>query len=265
VNTQVRGEGRIGVEVEAGVRTLVIDNPAARNAMTFAMWHGLKDAIIQAGEDADTRAVIIVGAGGKAFAAGTDIAEFRAFKSGADALAYEAMCEDILGTIERCPKPIVAALAGACTGGGAAIAAACDMRIAAANLRFGVPIARTIGNCVSANTLSRLAALIGQGRVLDLLFTARLIGADEALGAGFLSEVTTDFESLQARARELAGTLAGHAPLTLQATKEAFRRLRGLAQAAPSDDLLELCFMSRDFQAGVDAFLNGRDIQWTGS
>jgi enoyl-CoA hydratase len=170
----------------------------------------------------------------------------------------------VLTAIEECPKPTVAAIAGACTGGGAAIAAVCDMRLGTADARIGFPIAKTLGNCLSMANYGRLAALIGPARVIDLVYTARLMGAEEARAIGLLSEVLQDHAALQARAAELAQTLAGHAPLTLRATKEAMRRLRLAARAVEGDDLVAMCFTSADFREGVESFLARRPARWAG-
>jgi enoyl-CoA hydratase/carnithine racemase len=191
--------------------------------------------------------------------------QFRAFSSADDALAYEARMDRVFDAVERCPLPTVAAIAGACTGGGAALAAACDIRIATVDLRFGVPIARTLGNCLSVANLARLSALVGAGRVTDLLFTARLLGAEEALAAGLISEVVADHDALITRATELADVLAGHAPLTLAATKEGLRRLRIQGADADDRDIVVRTYMSADFKEGLEAFLAKRKPNWTGA
>jgi enoyl-CoA hydratase len=158
--------------------------------------------------------------------------------------------------------PTIAAIAGACTGGGAGIAAACDIRIAARSMKFGYPIARTLGNCLSLENYARMAALIGAGRVMEVIFTARLIEAEEAKAIGLVSEVLEDQPALMARARELATLLAGHAPLTLRATKEALRRIR---QGRRDDaDLIASCYTSEDFREGLEAFLQKRPARWQG-
>jgi len=247
-----------------GVLKLTLNRPQARNALTFPMYEGIARACAEASADDGIRAIVITGAGEKAFAAGTDIGQFTAFRTAADALAFEAKVDRILTAIEDCTKPTIAAIAGACTGGGAAIAAACDLRIGAANARFGFPIARTLGNTLSIANHARLATLLGPARVMDLVFTARLMEAEEMKQAGLLSEVLPDHAALQARAWELARTVAGHAPLTLRATKEALRRLRAPLRAIEGDDLVAMCFASRDFAEGVESFLGRRPPRWEG-
>ena len=251
-------------EVQHGIGRVTFNRPHARNALTFAMYERLAQICNAAGQDRSLKVLVLTGAGGKAFAAGTDINQFRAFNTAQDALDYESRIDRILSAVEACPVPTIAAIAGACTGGGAGIAACCDLRIAAANARFGFPIARTLGNCLSMASLARLAALIGPARVKDLVFTARLLDAAEAARLGLLNEVLDDLPGLQRRTEELARLIAGHAPLTLRATKEALRRLQKRLSAEEGEDLILMCYMSRDFREGMDAFLHKREPQWAG-
>ena len=250
--------------VRDGIGFATLNRPQARNALTFPMYERLAALCGEIAEDPGVRALVVTGAGDRAFAAGTDISQFRDFRTAEDALAYEARVDRVLTAIEECPKPTIAAIAGACTGGGAAIAAVCDMRLGTADARIGFPIAKTLGNCLSMANYARFAALIGPARVIDLVYTARLMGAEEARAAGLLSEVLPDHAALQLRAAELARTLAGHAPLTLRATKEAMRRLRLAARAVEGDDLVAMCFTSDDFREGVESFLARRPAAWTG-
>jgi enoyl-CoA hydratase len=252
-------------EFSDGVGRLTFNRPEARNALTFRMYERLAEILHEAEKDSSVKVLILTGAGDKAFAAGTDISEFRAFSSPEDALAYEAKMDRILDVLERSRVPTIAAIAGACTGGGAAIAACCDIRIGAQNARFGMPIGRTLGNCLSISNYVRLISLIGAARVKDIIFTGRLIDAAEARGIGLLSEVLPDYVSLQSRANELARTVASQAPLTLRATKEALRRINENLGPKEDRDLILMCYMSRDFREGMDAFLNKRSPKWTGT
>lgn len=248
-------------EQRDGIGHITLNRPQARNALTFPMYERLAE--IAAAPGHSVRALVITGAGEKAFAAGTDINQFKSFSGAEDAMAYEARIDRVLGTIERCPVPTIAAIAGACTGGGAGIAAACDIRIAAANARFGFPIARTLGNCLSMSNIARLNALVGPARVIEMIFTARLFSAEEALSVGLVTEVLADQSALVARAADLATVLAGHAPLTMRATREALRRLRD--NLPPDEDLIRLCYTSQDFREGMDAFLTKRTPVWSGT
>ncbi|MEP3668824.1 MAG: enoyl-CoA hydratase-related protein, partial [Roseibium sp.] len=163
-----------------GVLWVAFNRPETRNALTFAMYDALANLCTSLPTNGSVRAIVISGKGGKAFAAGTDMSQFRDFKTAQDALDYEARIAQALDDLERCPVPTIAAINGACTGGGAAIAAACDLRITSASLKFGFPIARTLGNCLASDNLARLSDLMGAGRVREIIFTARLILAEEA-------------------------------------------------------------------------------------
>lgn len=248
--------------IDGPVMTVTLNRPESRNALTFDMYERLADICRAREGDDSVRALIITGAGEKAFAAGTDISQFRDFRTEADALAYEERIEGVLQAIETCAVPTIAAISGACTGGGAGIAASCDLRIAASGSRFGFPIARTLGNCLSIANYSRLTALIGAGRVMNIILTARLVEAEEAQSVGLISEVLADHPALMARARELAELVAGHAPLTMRATKEALRRLR--MGRHDGSDLVTMCYMSEDFREGMEAFLAKRPAEWKG-
>ena len=261
------GTDEILYAAQDGIGRLTLNRPQARNALTFGMYQGLIDRCARIEAEADIKALIITGAGDKAFAAGTDIAQFRSFTSAQDAIDYERFMDRVMGALERLPVPTIAAIAGACTGGGAAIAAACDLRVATRDAKLGFPIARTLGNCLSLGNLRRLSSLIGPARVKDMVFTARLVGAEEALAIGLIGEVVEDAEALALRATDLAALMAGHAPLTLQATKEGLRRLQGEdapGDERPGDDLIRLCYTSADFREGMEAFLAKRPPAWTG-
>ncbi len=250
-------------ELRDGTLWITFQRPEARNALTFGMYDRLATLCRDMPTDGSVRAAVITGAGGKAFAAGTDMTQFRAFETAQDALDYEARIDAVLDTIERCPVPTIAAIHGACTGGGGSIAAACDIRICSSSLRYGFPIARTLGNCLAAGNLARLSDLIGAGRVREMIFTARLIQADEALAIGLVSHVLPDETALLARAAELADRVGSLAPLTLRATKEAMRRTRA-ATSVDDSDLIAMCYMSEDFRIGMEAFLARGEPKWTG-
>jgi enoyl-CoA hydratase/carnithine racemase len=245
------------------VGTITFNRPQARNALTWAMYAALVDAIHAADADPAVKAVVLTGAGEKAFAAGTDIGQFRSFATPADAIGYEKRIDDVLTVLEACRKPTIAAIAGACTGGGAAIAACCDLRIAAAGARFGFPIAKTLGNCLSMSNLARLAGLVGAARMKEMIFTARLIETQEAHALGLVSEVLPDHAALQTRAVALARLVGANAPLTLQATKAQLKQLRGIV--TEDEALILLCYQRNDFREGMEAFLAKRPPHWTGS
>ena len=240
-----------------------VDRPAARNAMTFAMYDRIAAICRDANADATVKAVVLTGSG-EAFVAGTDIAQFVDFKEASQALDYERRMDAWLGAIEDVRVPTIAALRGPVVGGGLAIAAACDLRIAAPSARFGVPVARTLGNCFSAANLVRLAALVGLGRVKELVLTARLVDAQEARAIGLVSEVVGGEDALDSRVDELVDQLASYAPLTLHATKEMVRRIRERMMPDEASDLVALCYTSADFREGVRAFIERRKPMWSG-
>ena len=245
---------------ETGVITF--NRPEARNALTFDMYESLAtlcESVLD--KSLGIKSLIITGAGDKAFAAGTDIAAFRDFSGEEDALAYERRMDRVLGLLESLPIPTVAAIRGACTGGGAAIAGCCDLRIASDDIRFGFPIARTLGNCLSVGNLSRLVELLGASRTREILMTSRLIKMDEALTIGLVNESVADPLD---RAHALCEIMHGHAPLTMAASKEGLRRLREHAAAVEGDDLIIQCYTSQDFREGMDAFLAKRKPDWQG-
>ncbi len=244
---------------------ITFNRPQQRNALTFAMYEGVAEICGKLADSRDVRALVITGGGDKAFAAGTDIAQFHSFKDGEDGVAYERKMDRILDTIERCAVPTVAAVHGFCTGGGAAIAAVCDFRIGSATAQFGFPIARTLGNCLSMGNYARLAALVGPQRVKEMILLAKLVDAKTALSIGLMSELLPDMASLHARAEELATTLASHAPITMQTTKEALRRLQAKMGDENIDDLIRHTYASADFREGMSAFLGKRPPKWTGT
>ncbi len=252
-------------DVADGIGTITLNRPQARNALTFAMYERLAEICSAPDSHGAPKVIVMTGAGEKAFAAGTDIAQFREFKTAEDALAYENRIEKVITAIESCSVPTIAAISGAVTGGGAAIACACDLRIATQSARFGFPVARTLGNCLSMANYARLASLLGPARVKDIIFTARLVEADEGHRVGLYNELVADHAALLARTKELAETIRSHAPLTMRATKEALRRLTEAASAdVDGDDLVALCYTSADFREGMEAFLGKRTPNWQG-
>ncbi len=247
-----------------GIVWVTFARPEARNAMTFAMWERLREIAGELDADPDVRVVVFTGAGDRAFVSGTDISEFLAFKSADDGVAYERRISAVISALERMRMPTIAAIAGACTGGGVSIAAACDMRLGASSARIGIPVGRTLGNYVALRNVARLASIVGLDVAKRLLLTAQLLDARAAHSAGFLSEVVYDDASLPARAQELAESIASLAPVTLRATKEAALRIRDAVPLPSDEDLVRAAYGSDDFREGVQAFLAKRAPNWTG-
>ena len=248
-----------------GIAWVIFDRPQARNALTFAMWERLRDVAGELNADSAVRLVVFAGADARAFVSGTDIAEFRTFTGAEDGVAYEARIEAVIVALEAIRVPAIAAIAGPCTGGGVSIAAACDLRVGAPSARIGIPIARTLGNCISLRNVARVAEVVGLDAARAMLLTGKLFDAQEARAAGFLNEVVDDDDRLHDRAQALAEEIAALAPLTLRATKEMCRRLRAAAPMPDDGDLIRACYGSADFREGRAAFLEKRRPHWSGS
>ena len=242
---------------EGAVAVLTFNRPEARNAMTWAMYDALAAACDTVDADDELRVLILRGAGGRAFVAGTDISQFQAFETSEDALDYERRMDRVITRLEGVGKPTLAAIAGVAAGGGAAIALACDLRYCTPESTIGIPIARTIGNCLSMANYARLVDLLGPARTKELIFRARLLPAEEARQAGLVNEVVAA-DRLEERVREVAREIAGHAPITLRVTKEALRRLQLARRPPECDDLIVQAYLSEDFREGVQAFLAKR-------
>ena len=255
--------GAVHLSITDGIAAVTFDRPQARNAMTWAMYEELGSICRRLQADSTVRVATFRGAGGEAFVAGTDIEQFKTFHSGEDGVAYERAIDKGIGLIESLPMPTVAVISGWTIGGGLAIATACDFRIATPASRFGVPIARTLGNCLSIANLARLTAAFGVQRVKRMLMLAELLGAEEALACGFLQELCEPAD-LDVAAVRLCERLAALAPVTQHVTKESLQRL--MLQGLPDcEDLISQCYGSNDFHEGVDAFLAKRSPVWTGA
>ena len=256
-------EEEILVTRDGPIVTLTFNRPEARNAMTWGMYERLSRTCDEVDADDSVRVLVLRGAGGKAFVAGTDISQFRSFKTPEDGLEYERSGERRSGRLAQVRKPVIAQIQGYAVGGGFGIAAACDLRIATPDARFGVPIARTLGNCLSMETYARFMDLFGPSRLKELIFTARLMPAEDAHLAGFVHEIVSP-EQIEARVRALAEQIAEHAPITLWVTKEAIRRIQEQRKPTGGDDLIVATYTSEDFREGVNAFLEKRKPRWTG-
>jgi enoyl-CoA hydratase/carnithine racemase len=255
-------DGSVRLAVDGGIATVTFDRPQARNAMTWAMYQELGEICERLRADGAVRAVVFRGAGGEAFVAGTDIEQFKAFKSGDDGVAYERRIDEGIARIETLPMPTLAVIEGWAVGGGLAIATACDIRIATPASKLGVPIARTLGNCLSVANVARLVAAFGRPRVQRMLVAAEMLSAAEAASCGYLAEIV-DAAVLDEAVRKHAQRLAALAPITQAVTKEALRRL--LAHSLPEgEDLIRRCYGSEDFREGVAAFGEKRPPVWRG-
>jgi enoyl-CoA hydratase/carnithine racemase len=255
-------QGTVHLAIQGGVASVTFDRPQARNAMTWAMYERLGQICGELQANRAVRVVTFRGAGGEAFVAGTDIEQFTSFGSGEDGVAYEQQIDQCIQKLEMLPMPTVAVIEGWAIGGGLAIATACDFRLATPASRFGVPIARTLGNCLSVANLARLSAVFGLPRVKRMLMLAETLAADEALDCGFLLQLSEPGE-IDSTLASLCERLAALAPVTQRVTKEGLRRL--VSRNLPADeDLIRCCYGSDDFREGVQAFVGKRRPVWKG-
>lgn len=255
--------GQVHLSIKDGVASILIDRPDARNAMTWAMYDELASICDHISKDPAVKVATFRGAGGEAFVAGTDIEQFLSFKSGEDGIAYEKTIDARIEQIERLPMPTVAIVEGWAIGGGLAITAACDFRIATPQASFGIPIARTLGNCLSMANTARVLAAFGIARAKRILLLADTISAEEAKACGFVTEIA-EAAQIDAQAQALCARLAKNAPVTMRASKEAMRRI--VTEGLPAgDDLIRACYGSQDFRSGVEAFMEKKRPVWIGS
>jgi enoyl-CoA hydratase len=253
--------GRVTLQIEGPIVRVTFDRPAARNAMTFAMYEELLEVCETIDATPGLRAALLRGAG-EAFVAGTDIAEFASVRSGADGVAYEQRVERVVSRLERLSVPTVAAVDGPAMGGGLVLATACDIRIVTTRARFGVPIAQTLGNCLSAANLARLARAFGPAWARALLLLSETLDGAETKALGFAIDCVPP-EELAPRCDAVLARLVSAAPLTVAATRTLLRRLEAVAPMDDEDVIAEI-YGSADFREGAAAFLQKRKVDWTG-
>lgn len=237
----------ITTHVDGPVGTLVIDNPARRNAMDLAMYAAVPDAVASLLAHDGLRVVVLRGSGDRAFGAGSDITEFETERWGDAADRYNATEAAAARAIEQIPVPVIAAIHGACMGGGVGLALCADVRYAADDARFAVTPGK-LGVGYPPDAMGRLVAVVGPARAKELVFTARVIDAVEAERIGLVNAVVAKAD-LDAHVAQVAAEMAKLAPLALHAAK--------LAAADPhapeAIDAARRCFRSDDYAEGIRA------------
>lgn len=241
---------------------ITFDHVPARNAMTVGMYQSLKTICQDIAKNPNIRVAILRGAGGKSFVSGSDIAQFASFNNGQDGVHYEEGIDDYLSPLALLPIPTIAVIDGMAVGGGLAIASCCDFRISTPDAKFGVPIARTLGNCLSAANVAWLVAHLGINIVKRMLLLAELIPASQLLKQGYLL-ATYEQSDLAKEADALAQKLSVLAPITQKSSKLVLARL--LRNQLPDcADLISETYGSADFKNGVASFLKGEPPVWSG-
>ena len=258
--------GTVILERLRGVTQLTLSRPAALNALTWEMYKQLEEHLVTLADDPQTLVLVIRGDGDKAFAAGTDISQFQGF-TGQDGIEYEQRIDRINERLANFPKPTIAAVHGYAVGGGMLLATCCDLRYATPKAKFGAPMARTLGNCLSIENYQRLVRELGAMRTKELLYTSRMASAEEALSCGFVTAVIEEDGFFQ-EVLDIAERISNNAPLTISATKEALSRLneynRSDIPEDAFDDVIRKVYGSKDFAEGMSAYLEKRPPVWRG-
>lgn len=242
--------------------TLTLSHPERRNAITFDMYDALEQFFARLGSDPSVKAVVLRGADG-AFAGGTDIRHLADIESGEQGVEYEGYMRRVQQALLDLRIPVISIVDGACVGGGLVLAALSDLVFCTPGSRFGSPIARTIGNTLSATSLARLQQCFGRRRTSEMLLTGKMMSATEAADAGFVTAVL-EADSIEKRLHETLGAIAACAPMTLRSFKEFERRIDAAVATVETSDVYREVYGSADFREGVDAFLNKRSARFEG-
>jgi len=259
-------EAAIRYELRDGVARLVLDQQAKLNAMTYDMWAAVPALVARAEADAAVRLIAVEGAGERAFCAGADISEFGAMRSGTGSVeAYEAAVWAGAAALERAAKPTLALVRGICFGGGFALAMSCDLRLGTEGARFRVPAAR-LGLGYAYAGIAALVRKLGPGATADIMLSARIVEAPEALRLGVLNSLWED-AAFASEAQAYLARMAGNAPLTLRAVKRALAELarpEAERDVAAVEASIAACHASADYAEGQAAFRDKREPVFRG-
>lgn len=254
---------KIRIEFTPPLAEIILDAPQRRNALSQDMWAALPARVAEANAHPDVKVILLHGGGNGVFAAGADISEFPVIYATPEAARESGrIIEQALGAIEASAKPVIAAIEGACIGGGVSLAVAADLRMSTATASFGITPAR-LGLVYPPADIMRLVRLVGPGAAKRLLFTGRIFSTAEAVAMGLLDEITEDAGILPA-ARALAREIAAQSQWSVRATKQMMRGFEaGMSPSSPEAlDLFIEGFANPDFAEGVSAFLGKRKPDW---
>ncbi|WP_315760305.1 enoyl-CoA hydratase [Sphingomonas sp. Y38-1Y] len=256
--------GQLLVARDGAAAHVRFDNPAAHNALTSEMWLALRDAALGFAADPSIRVVTFRGTGGKAFISGTDISKFADYQTGEQGVDYERGIDECMAAVDAIPCTTIAVIEGWAVGGGINIASACDFRIATPDAKFGSPIGRTIGNCLSAASVARIGGAIGVQFAKRMVLLGDMLTAEQLLASGFLLKLV-EREAIDDELYALVARAAENAPLTTRTTKATIRAMT-FGNLPEIEGLIAEVYGSDDFQRGVRDFLakTKRVPEWEG-
>ncbi len=257
---------RMRAEIDNGIGWMIFNNPARHNALSLEMWQGIGDILEHYNASDEVRVVMMRGAGGKAFVSGADISEFDTKRANAEQKeTYGQIAGRATRWLNKLEKPLIALIEGYCIGGGLATALSADIRIATPDSKFGIPAAK-LGLGYEYEGLAKLARVVGPSRARDIMFTARFMDADEALGMGLINFVQSR-DNIESYCLEYAQRIAGNAPLTVKAAKAAINTWENGSRAEDVNQVrtqVDGCFNSEDYKEGRRAFSEKRTPRFQG-